>query len=127
MLLDNFIADGAKADQEQTKAATVLNNQGDGRGRSRMRPDMTPMPELPPRGGVLSTGEDCVPRRSAQGRSLIVKFTPEGEAGQGGSVDLGTLTALQAEAARGLYAQAMAAYVRHVARDRAAASSGSTP
>jgi hypothetical protein len=63
--------------QEQTKAATVLNNQGDGRGRSRMRPDMTPMPELPPRGGVLSTGEDCVQRRSAQGRSLIVKFTPE--------------------------------------------------
>ena len=58
-------------------------------------------------------------RRSAQGRSLIVKFTPEGEAG--GSIDLGTLTALQAEAARGLYAQAMAAYVRHVARDRAAA------
>ena len=57
-------------------------------------------------------------RRSAQGRSLIVKFTPEGEAG--GSIDLGTLTALQAEAARGLYAQAMAAYVRHVARDRAA-------
>ena len=120
LLLDNFIADGAKADQEQTKAATVLNNQGDGRGRSRMRPDMTPMPELPPRGGVLSTGEDCVQRRSAQGRSLIVKFTPEGEAGQGGSIDLGTLTALQAEAARGLYAQAMAAYVRHVARDRAA-------
>ena len=57
-------------------------------------------------------------RRSAQGRSLIVKFTPEGEAG--GSIDLGTLTALQVEAARGLYAQAMAAYVRHVARDRAA-------
>ena len=78
------------------------------------------MPELPPRGGVLSTGEDCVQRRSAQGRSLIVKFTPEGEAGQGGSIDLGTLTALQAEAARGLYAQAMGAYVRHVARDRAA-------
>ena len=121
LLLDNFIADGPDQAREQAKAATVLNNQGDGRGRSRMRPDMTPMPELPPRGSVLSTGEDCVQRRSAQGRSLVVKFTPEGEAGSGqaGSIDLGTLTKLQAEA--GLYAQAMAAHVRHLARDRAAA------
>jgi hypothetical protein len=115
LLLDNFIADGPDQAREQAKAATVLNNQGDGRGRARMRPDMTPMPELPPRGSVLSTGEDCVQRRSAQGRSLVVKFTPEGEAGSGqaGSIDLATLTKLQAEA--GLYAQAMASYIQHVA------------
>lgn len=121
LIIDNFIADGPDQAREQAKAAVVLNNQGDGRGRARMRPDMTPMPELPPRGAILSTGEDGVLRKSAKGRSLIVKFTPEDASGQGGSIDLSTLTDLQRDADGGLYAAAMTSYIRHVARGRRAA------
>jgi hypothetical protein len=121
LVIDNFIADGPDQAREQAKAAAVFNNQGDQKGRARMRPDMTPMPELPPQGAILSTGEDGVLRRSAKGRSLIVKFTPESRAGAAGSIDLATLTDLQRDADAGLYAIAMASYIRHVARDRAGA------
>ena len=114
LVIDNFIADAAKAQAQQAKAATILNNQGDLRGRERMGPDMKPLPSLSPRCGLLSTGEDTAARGSAKGRSLLVGVT-KGETTTQNSVDYATLTPLQADAATGVYARVMAAYIQHVA------------
>jgi hypothetical protein len=114
LFIDNFIADAAKASAQQSKAATILNNQGDMRGRERMGPDMKPLPSLSPRCGLLSTGEDTAARGSAKGRSLLVSVT-KGETNNQNSVDYATLTPLQSDAAAGVYARTMAAYIQHVA------------
>jgi len=114
LFIDNFIADAAKAQAQQAKAATILNNQGDLRGRERMGPDMKPLPSLSPRCGLLSTGEDTAARGSAKGRSLLVSVT-RGETSAQNSVDYETLTPLQADAANGAYARVMAAYIKYVA------------
>ena len=114
LCVDNFIADAAKAQAQQAKAATILNNQGDLRGRERMGPDMKPLPSLSPRCGLLSTGEDTAARGSAKGRSLLVSVT-RGETPATNSVAHATLTPLQADAAAGAYARTMAAYIQHVA------------
>jgi hypothetical protein len=114
LCVDNFIADAAKAQAQQAKAATILNNQGDLRGRERMGPDMKPLPSLSPRGGLLSTGEDTAARGSAKGRSLLVQVT-RGETPTTNSVAYATLTPLQSDAAAGAYARTMAAYIQHVA------------
>ena len=114
LVIDNFIADAAKASAQQAKAAAILNNQGDLRGRERMGPDMKPLPSLSPRGGLLSTGEDTAARGSAKGRSLLVSVT-RGETPATNSVAHATLTPLQADAAAGAYARTMAAYIQHVA------------
>ena len=114
LVIDNFIADAAKASAQQAKAAAILSNQGDLRGRERMGPDMKPLPSLSPRGGLLSTGEDTAARGSAKGRSLLVSVT-RGETPATNSVAHATLTPLQADAAAGAYARTMAAYIQHVA------------
>ena len=114
LFIDNFIADAAKAQAQQAKAATILNSQGDLRGRERMGPDMKPLPSLSPRGALLSTGEDTAARGSAKGRSLLVSVT-KGETSAQNSVDYATLTPLQADAAAGAYARVMAAYIQQVA------------
>ena len=114
LCVDNFIADAAKAQAQQAKAATILNNQGDLRGRERMGPDMKPLPSLSAPGGLLSTGEDTAARGSAKGRSLLVNVT-RGETPATNSVAHATLTPLQADAAAGAYARTMAAYIQHVA------------
>jgi hypothetical protein len=114
LVIDNFIADAAKSQAQQAKAATILNNQGDLRGRERMGPDMKPLPSLSPRCGLLSTGEDTAARGSAKGRSLLVSVT-RGETSGTNSVAHATLTPLQADAAAGAYARTMAAYIQQVA------------
>jgi hypothetical protein len=117
LCVDNFIADAAKAKAQQAKAATILNNQGDLRGRERMGSDMKPLPSLAPRCGLLSTGEDTAARNSAKGRSLLVQVT-RGETTAQNSVDYTTLTPLQADAASGAYGRAMAGYIQYVASHR---------
>ena len=104
----------SQSQAQQAKAATILNNQGDLRGRERMGPDMKPLPSLSPRCGLLSTGEDTAARGSAKGRSLLVSVT-RGETPATNSVAHATLTPLQADAAAGAYARTMAAYIQHVA------------
>jgi hypothetical protein len=115
LCIDNFIADATKAAQQQAKASTIINNQGDLHGRERMGPDMRPLPSLPPRCGLLSTGEDTAARGSAKGRSLLVQVT-RGATMDGNSVVPDQLTPLQADAAQGSYARAMAAYIQYIAQ-----------
>lgn len=53
---------------------------------------MKPLPALPPRGSLLSTGEDTAARNSAKGRSLLVQVARgERENPSTGSVDYATL------------------------------------
>ena len=110
----------------------MLRAQGNRSGRGRMRPDATLKPIKPTRGLILSTGEDIPPGQSLRARLLTVELDPE-------TLDWEKLTATQTDAANGLYAQAMAGYLRwlaprytqiaaqlrcETARPRAAAQSG---
>ena len=86
----------------------LLRGQGNRAGRQRMRPDGTLRPEKPPRGLIVSTGED-VPR----GQSLRARFWTL-ELSQG-DIAPDALSVRQAEAAEGLYAGAMAGFLRWLA------------
>jgi hypothetical protein len=116
LLVDDLVVDGPDAERAQAKASTVLSSQGNLKGRQRMRPDGTLAGELDPRCALLSTGETDPARRSARGRALVVRFTPNDDGGEGGSIDLATLTRLQRDAAAGRFAEALAAYVQALAR-----------
>lgn len=96
---------GARAVETATE---FFQDQGNLKSRDRMRQDGTMAPSLNPRCSVLSTGEADPDRQSALGRMLTVKFTPA-------TVDLAELTKCQADADAGLYAEAMAAFVRWLA------------
>ena len=99
-----------------------------------MGPDTTLKPIKPPRGLILSTGEDIPHGQSLRARLLTIELDPE-------TLDWQKLTRAQTDAAGGLYAQAMAGYLRwlapqyteitsrfpvEVARLRAAASQNGT-
>jgi hypothetical protein len=73
-----------------------------------MRPDGSLRPPRPPRGLVLSTGEDVPRGQSLRSRLLIVEVSP-------GDVNVERLTACQRDAAAGLFAQALAGFVRWLA------------
>ena len=73
-----------------------------------MTSDATLRPHRPPRGLILSTGED-VPR----GQSLVARLLTVEVAH--GDVDVARLTECQDVAARGAYAAALAAFVQWVA------------
>jgi hypothetical protein len=120
-LIDDFVPRGSAADVARTNrdAERVVRAQGNRAGKQRMRADTTLRPPRPPRGLILSTGEDTPGRGSGRARLLAVEF-------RRGDVDVATLTASQADAAAGLYATAMAGYVQWLA-GRYAEVSGALP
>jgi len=73
-----------------------------------MRADATLKPAKPPRGLILSTGEDVPKGQSLRARMLVIETGKD-------ALDWDKLTACQEDAANGLYAQAMAGYVRWLA------------
>ncbi len=110
LVVDDYAPRGAAGDRQRLErdADRLLRAQGNKAGRLRMRSDGTLRPPRPPRGLFLSTGEDTPPSQSLRGRLLILEVAP-------GDVPLARLTAHQHAAAAGLYAQALAAFVRWVA------------
>src|SRR5262249_33477265 len=96
------------AQRLHTKADRVLRAQGNNSGRQRMRSDGTLRPERPPRGLILSTGEDIPQGKSLKARIFIIEIEP-------GSIDKDRLTLCQRDAREGLYAQAMAAFLKWLA------------
>jgi Domain of unknown function (DUF3854)/Domain of unknown function (DUF927) len=110
LVIDDFAPGGTTADIARChrEADRVLRAQGNLAGRGRLRADSTMRPTKPPRGLILSTGEDVPRGQSLRARLLVVEVSPQ-------DVDWTRLTDCQADAARGLYAQAMAAYVRWLA------------
>lgn len=110
IVVDDFVpgADPQAAARLYREAERLLRAQGNAAGRLRLRPDATLRPAKPPRGLILSTGEDVPRGHSLRARLLILELPK-------GNLDWSRLTACQREAAEGQYAPAMAAFVAWVA------------
>jgi hypothetical protein len=115
MVIDDFVPTGDRASiaRSQRDADRVLRAQGNQSGRTRMRADGTLVQAKPPRGLVLSTGEDT-PRGESLGSRLLVLEVGKDD------VDWADLTSCQTDAVGGLYAQALAGYLRWLAPQYAA-------
>jgi hypothetical protein len=108
--VDDFVPGGSSADIQQLhkKADHLLRGQANQAGRGRMRADGGLRPTFIPRCLILSSGEDAPQGQSLLARMLILEI-------KRGDVDLELLTKAQDNAARGLYAQAMAGYLQWLA------------
>src|SRR5262245_64062034 len=89
-------------------ADRLLRAQGNRSGRQRMRADTSLRPAKPPRGLLISTGEDVPRGQSLRARMLILDVAP-------GAVDWKKMTACQEDAAASIYGQAMAGFVQWLA------------
>jgi hypothetical protein len=110
LVVDDFAPGGGAHDVQRAhrEADRLLRAQGNRAGRARCRTDGTVRPARPPRGTILATGEDVPRGQSLRARLLTV------ELGRG-ELDWSRLTACQRDAAGGLYALALAGYVRWLA------------
>src|SRR5262249_43860144 len=107
---DDFAPHGSSADVQRyhRDADRLFRGQGNNAGRQRMRPDGTLRLTNPPRGLVLSTGEETARGQSLRGRQLILELSK-------GDIESADLTACQQDAAEGLYAASLAAFIKWVA------------
>jgi hypothetical protein len=119
LILDDFAPTGTSNDVQRwhRKADRVLRAKGNASGRQRMRPDATLKPDKPPRASIVSTGEDVPRGQSLRARIAVMELGP-------GQLDWQALTACQHDASEGLYAAAMAGYVRWLAHRYEAVRSG---
>jgi hypothetical protein len=110
LVVDDFAPAGNATDinRYHREAERLFRAQGNRSGRQRLRPDGSLKPAKPPRGSVLSTGEDVPKGHSLRARLLVVEVERD-------DVDVARLTRCQQRAAAGLYAQAMAGYLRWLA------------
>jgi hypothetical protein len=108
--LDDFKPSGTVVDQAQSHKdiERIVRAQGNIQGRRRMRPDGTLAPATEPRGALLITGEDVPREKSIRARMLIVWFTAD-------TVDSKLLRRCQDDADDGIYAAAMAGFLRWMA------------
>jgi len=110
LVVDDFAPSGSISDVQRfhREADRVLRAQGNSAGRQRLRSDSTLRTGKPPRGLILSTGEDVPRGQSLRARLLVLEFSP-------GDIDTGRLTPCQKDASAGLYAGALAGYLRWLA------------
>jgi len=116
LVIDDFAPTGAAADVQRyhREADRLFRGQGNRAGRQRLRPDATLRPGKPPRGLVLSTGEDTPRGQSLRARLLVLEVSP-GDFGPAPPDPNPTLSACQRDAAAGLYAAALAGFLRWLA------------
>jgi hypothetical protein len=110
LVVDDFAPAGSTSDVQRfnREADRVFRAQGNAAGRARLSSDALLRQGKPPRGLILSTGEDIPRLQSVRARLLVLEFTA-------GDIDVAKLTACQKDAAAGLYATAMAGFVRSLA------------
>jgi hypothetical protein len=110
LVLDDFAPSGGPGATSRLHQAAdrVFRGQGNRSGRGRCGPDGSLRTTRAPRGVIVSTGED-IPR----GASLRARFLTE-EVGPG-DIDVERLSAAQAHASAGDFAQVTAAFVRWLA------------
>jgi hypothetical protein len=110
LVIDDWAPTGTAADVQRLRreADRVFRGQGNRAGRQRMRADGSLRPSRPPRGLILSTGEDVPPGQSLRGRILVLEVSP-------GDVSLARLTPHQQAAAAGRFAAALAGFIRWLA------------
>ena len=110
LLIDDFAPTGGMTDVQRfhREADRVLRAQGNNAGRGRMRADGSLKPPKPPRGLIVSTGEDVPRGQSLRARLLVLEIGPK-------DIDFQQLTLCQADASSGLYAQALAGFAKWLA------------
>jgi Domain of unknown function (DUF927) len=112
-VVDDFVPPGASAAdaaRAHRDADRLLRAQGNRQGRQRMRADTSLRPSKPPRGLILSTGEDTPKGQSLRARMLVLEIEP-------GDVKLDELTRAQQVGRAGQYSEMMAAYAQWLATD----------
>jgi hypothetical protein len=116
LVIDDFAPSGSSNDVQRyhREAERLLRAQGNRAGRQRMRADATVRPGKPPRGLLLSTGEDVPRGQSLRARLLVLETSP-GDFGSQPPAPNPTLSACQRDAAAGKYAVAMAGFIRWLA------------
>jgi hypothetical protein len=112
LVIDDFAPHGSANDvaRYHSTADRVFRAVGNHAGRGRLDSTAKLREAKPPRALILSTGEDIPHGHSLRARLLIL------EVGKG-AIDKTDLTERQKEAREGLYAAAMAGFVRWVASD----------
>ncbi len=113
LVVDDFAPSGTTADiaRFHRDADRLLRGQGNQSGRARLTSDAQLRQSKPPRGLILSTGEDVPRGHSVRARALIVEMPPSG-------MDWTRLTVCQRAASNGVYAAALTAFVRWIATHR---------
>jgi hypothetical protein len=110
LVVDDFAPTGTTADIQRLhrEADRLFRAAGNRAGRARMCADGGSRPTYYPRGLIISTGEDIPSGQSLRARLLVLELIP-------GEIPADVLLAAQADAARGLFAAAMAGYLRWLA------------
>ena len=105
-VIDDYAPSALDHRELESKAARLLRSQGNISGRGRLRSDLTERPAFPPRGIIISTGEQHPPGQSLLARTLIVEMTDA-------SINMDALTRAQEQS--GELAHAMAGYIAWLA------------
>ena len=110
LVIDDFAPAGPPHEVQRwhQKADRIIRHQGNNNSRQRMRPDGSLRPPKPPRGMIVSTGEDVPRGHSLRALMFIIEINE-------GDIDVQKLTACQSDAAAGFYAMAMAGFIRWLA------------
>lgn len=107
LVVDDWLP-GERANRD---ADRLLRAEGNRAGRARLRRDSDFQATYRPHGLIVATGEDVPEGESGESlRSRLVVVEVDRDA-----VDWSTLTSAQTDASRGLYAQAIASYLRWLA------------
>ncbi len=99
IVFDEFVPQGSVHDRNRyhAKADRVLRAQGNSSGRGRMRSDTTLRAARPPRGLIMSTGEDIPKGQSLRARMLVIEIAE-------GDLPANQLACYQKDASDGKYA-----------------------
>jgi len=99
MVVDDFAPTGTSYDVQRLhrEADRLLRAQGNHAARQRLRPDTSQRPEKPPRGMIVSTGEDVPRGHSLRARLFVLELGV-------GELRWDRLSACQKDAAEGKYA-----------------------
>jgi hypothetical protein len=110
LTVDDFAPQGRTADvaRYHRDADRLFRAQGNRSGRARCRTDGSLREPHPPRGSILSTGEDLPRGESVRARLLVVELSA-------GETDWAQMTGCQEDARNGLYAEALAGFVQWLA------------
>jgi 5S rRNA maturation endonuclease (ribonuclease M5) len=110
LVVDDFVPAGNAASQQKlhSEADKLLRAQGNSAGRRRLSSDGRLLGNRPPRGLILSTGEDTPRGKSLNARMVLLHFPR-------GAMDWAALSTCQELAATGEFASATVAYIQWLA------------
>jgi hypothetical protein len=106
MVVDDYAPTHIDAGELRAKASSLVRAQGNLASRGRLRSDLEQQHSFPPRGIIISTGEQHPPGHSLLARMLVIDVAP-------GAIDRKKLTEAQDQAS--LLGQAMASYLQWLA------------